>query len=309
MGDDKDKDKKKEKSYIIYLIDTDKFASPFDINMSVDSGYDQVHCFSNVEPEDVKNLVQDAIFSRGVKGCKYTALFIGGSDLPKVLQVLEEAKKAMVPPFEVPIMIDPRGAYTTAAAAVAKTEEVLMEMGGFEGKNVTILAGTGPVGQVAAILSAKSGGNPLITSRKFDRAKSIAERLSQEYQINVRYAQGANPEEIYEASKDADAIIAAGKAGYQLISKATLERLDRCKVAADINAVPPLGVEGLGSLDDKQEFMPGKVGIGALAIGDLKLKSEKKALKNIKGTTGVFSFEEAYDISKELLAKKKKKMQ
>ena len=54
-------------------------------------------------------------------------------------------------------------------------------------------------------------------------------------------------------------------------------------------------------------FMPGKIGIGALAIGDLKLKTEKKALKNIKGTTGVFSFEEAYDISKELLAKKKDK--
>jgi methylene-tetrahydromethanopterin dehydrogenase len=86
-----------------------------------------------------------------------------------------------------------------------------------------------------------------------------------------------------------------------------MERLDRFKVAADINAVPPLGVEGLGSLDDKAEFMPGKIGIGALAIGDLKLKTEKKALKNIKGTTGVFSFEEAYDISKELLAKKKKK--
>ena len=40
---------------------------------------------------------------------------------------------------------------------------------------------------------------------------------------------------------------------------------------------------------------------------NLKLKTEKKALKNIKGTTGVFSFEEAYDISKELLAKKKEK--
>jgi methylene-tetrahydromethanopterin dehydrogenase len=302
-----EKEKSKGKPYIIYLIDTDKYASPFDINMSVDSGYDHVHCFSNVEPEDVKNLVQDAIFSRGVKGCQYTAFFIGGSDLPKVLQVLEEAKKSMVPPFEVPIMIDPRGAYTTAAAAFAKTEETLAKFGGLEGKNITILAGTGPVGQVAAILCAKGGGNPLITSRKFDRAKDIAERLSQEYQINVKYAQGKTPEEIYDASKDADAIIATGMAGIQLITKDILSKLNRCKVIADINAVPPLGVEGLNELDDKREFMPGKLGIGALAIGDLKLKAEKKALTILKGTTGVFSFEEAYNIAKELLAKKKEK--
>jgi len=305
---DKDKEKKKKgKPYIIYLIDTDKYASPFDINMSIDAGFDHVHCFSNVEPRDVKNLVQDAIFSRGVKGCKYTALFIGGSDLPKVLEVLEEAKKSMVPPFEIPIMVDPRGAYTTAAAAVAKTEEALAEYGGFEGKNVTILAGTGPVGQVAAVLCAKNGANPLITSRRFERAKSIAERLNQEYQINVRYAQGSNQEEIYEASKDADAIIATGMAGVQLITKETLERLNKCKVVADINAVPPLGVEGLDVLDDKKEFMPGILGIGALAIGDLKLKTEKTALERIKGTKGVFSFEDAYSIAREILLKQKER--
>ena len=50
------------------------------------------------------------------------------------------------------IIVDPRGGYSTAAAAVAKTFGASMEkgMGSLEGKKVTVLAGTGPVGQTAA---------------------------------------------------------------------------------------------------------------------------------------------------------------
>ncbi len=52
-----------------------------------------------------------------------------------------------------------------------------------------------------------------------------------------------------------------------------------CKIVADINAIKPLGVEGLAPNDDSIELKPGVYGIGALAIGKLKIKTETEMIK------------------------------
>ena len=64
------------KQSIIHMIDPMPNASPFDINMAVDAGYDVVLPYSNVELWQVNGLVQDAIFSREPEGVKKTAVFI-----------------------------------------------------------------------------------------------------------------------------------------------------------------------------------------------------------------------------------------
>ncbi len=113
------------KNSIIHMIDPMAYVSPFDINMAVDAGYDVVIPYANVELWQVNGLLQDAIFSRGPEGVKNTALFIGGRDIDLAKKMLEAAKKAMVSPFEISVLADPSGAFTTAAALVACVEKEL----------------------------------------------------------------------------------------------------------------------------------------------------------------------------------------
>src|SRR4030067_2567081 len=121
---------KPTKKTVIIFLDTDKHASPFDILTAVDLFPDaQILTYSNVEPQDSKRIIQDAMFPRGPDGAKQTKLFIGGYDVAKAMEILEIAKKSMFPPFELAVIVDPRGAYTTASAAVAKTLLTSLEKG------------------------------------------------------------------------------------------------------------------------------------------------------------------------------------
>jgi len=68
--------KKADKSdKICYFFDTDDNASPFDINMAYDAGFDVVVPFNNVTKDNVTKLVQDAIFSRKPKRITSTNYF------------------------------------------------------------------------------------------------------------------------------------------------------------------------------------------------------------------------------------------
>ena len=107
---------------VIIFLDTDKHASPFDMLIAIDLYPEaQILNYSNVEISDAKRIIQDAMFPRGPEGAKHTKVFIGGQDVEKALGILEVVQKSMFPPFELSVIIDPRGAYTTASAAVAKT--------------------------------------------------------------------------------------------------------------------------------------------------------------------------------------------
>ena len=70
-----------ERKHLLYLFSTDATASPFDVNMAYDAGFHAVIPYGNVTEETGTLLIQDIIFSRGPKGAKFTALFIGGNDV------------------------------------------------------------------------------------------------------------------------------------------------------------------------------------------------------------------------------------
>ena len=112
---------------VIHMLDPMPHTSPFDINMAVDAGFDMVIPYSNVALDEIHGLIQDAIFSRGPKGARHTAAFIGGRDIHLAMQMLAAAKDAMVPPFDISVMVDPSGSFTTAAALVACVEKVLKQ--------------------------------------------------------------------------------------------------------------------------------------------------------------------------------------
>jgi hypothetical protein len=297
---------KTNRKNVIIFLDTDKHASPFDILIAIDLFPDaQILHYSDVTLRDAKRIIQDAMFPRGPAGAKHTKIFIGGQDVEKALGILDVAKKSLFPPFELSVIIDPRGAYTTASAAVAKTLKLFKEkgFGDFKGKTATILAGTGPVGVVAARLYAIEGGNVVLTSRKLNRATAAASKINTELgTTKVTGAQAAAPDEIGESIRKADLVLACGAAGIQLLPLSVLRDYgEKCKVLGDINAVPPLGIEGLKSTHKDKEFLPGKFGIGALAIGPLKIQIEGEMFKQaVESPRGIVDYKVAYEIAKTL---------
>src|SRR5215831_19377657 len=105
-----------ERKRLLYLLSSDARVSPFDINMAYDAGFDAVVPYAPVGVEDVRGLVQDIMFSRGGKGARLSSVFFSGSSLAVSEGMLKAARASLIPPFLLGLMVDPKGAYTTAAA-------------------------------------------------------------------------------------------------------------------------------------------------------------------------------------------------
>jgi methylene-tetrahydromethanopterin dehydrogenase len=297
---------------VFIFLDTDKHASPFDILTTIDVFPDAtILKYEDVTAEDAEKIIYDAMFPRGPEGAKHTKIFINGRDFKRANDILEKIKKCMLSPFELAIIIDPRGAYTTAAAAVAKTLELSLEreFGNLENKSVTVLAGTGPVGQTAARLYALEKANVIVTSRDLQRASSVATKINEEIGAEkIRGVEAQTSEEVGKAIRNSEIILAAGAAGTQLLSLNTFkEHAKKCKIVADINAIPALGVEELKSDANGEEILPNIFGIGALVIGKLKVNIEAKLIKKAaEEAKGIFDYKTAYEIAKKSILEKLK---
>lgn len=298
--------KKAKEEKILYFFDTDDYASPFDINMAYDAGFDVVIPLCEIKADKVTQLVQDAMFSRKPKAP--TVYFIGGSDVKECEKIGEKVLGALVPPFESPVIMDPRGSHTTAAALVIKTLEVAGTHGmpDLSGKKVVILGGTGPVGQISALIASKLHCNTIIISRREKAVKELAKNLSIKAGKDGSEIFGkaaTTEEERFEIVKDADVIWSVGKAGIQMLSKESMEKLTPNKIVVDINLVPPYGIEGLKPKHNNEEIYKGVYGIGALDIGRLKYKVESKIFKDATNTKGkkLFDYNYAFQIGTRLL--------
>jgi methylene-tetrahydromethanopterin dehydrogenase len=293
---------------VFVFLDTDKYCSPFDMLVAIDAFPDSmIFKYENVTAEDAPKIVFDMLFPRGPEGAKHTKVFINGSNFEMVEKVVEATQKAMKSaPWGNSIIVDPRGGYSTAAAAVAKTFGAAMEkgFGTLEGKQVTVLAGTGPVGQTAARIYAAEKASVTITSRSFAKGQAVADKINAEVGAQrVKVVEVTKPEQTAQATKNAEIILSAGAGGIQLLSATQIGA--SCKIVADINAIKPLGVEGLGSNDDGKEITPGVFGIGALAIGKLKIKTETEMIKRATNEPqGLFDYSIAYTIAKDQILKK-----
>ena len=297
--------------YLLFYLDTDVKASPFDICMAYDAGYNAVVPYENIIPEDAKSLVLDALLSRGPKAVKHTCFLIGGKNAERAEQVFEVMKDSMFPPFKASIIVDPAGAYTTAAAMVAKAENALetSKLGELKTKTVAIL-GTGAVGQIAAVLLAKMGCNVTIASinpKRVDgkeHAEGIAKLLAKDHGVQVEGIFAPTPASKIEIIKKADVVMCAGVMGVRIIDKEMLNDVKTMKVLIDINAVPPFGVEGIELKDDMREMLPGIFTIGALTVGDLKHKLEKEILRDARSNgKEVYNFNTDLPLARKLLQK------
>jgi len=286
--------KKPKEEKILYFFDTDDYCSPFDINMGYDAGFDVVLPFSKMTADRVEKLVQDAMFSRRVGAP--TVYFVGGSNVEESDKIANVVLNALVPPFESPVIIDPRGAHTTGSAIVAKTIEIarMHRINGLANKKLVILGGTGPVGQICALIGSKLQAKVYLTSRREKAVKSIATELMIKAGNGASQINGVvviTDEEKFEVLKEADIIWSVGKAGIQMVSKELMESLPSKKIVVDLNLVPPYGIEGIKPNFNNKEFYPGIYGIGALDIGRLKYKIENKILKEATTRKGKVIFD------------------
>lgn len=274
-----------EKPSILHLFTAAKNASPFDVNMAYDAGFDKIMPYTNVELSEVAGLTQDAIFSRSPSGVKREGIFIGGRDIDLAMQMLHAARHAMFAPFACSVFADPSGAFTTAAAMIAKVEAYLKAKfdEDLNGKTLSVFGATGPVGGCAAIIAAQQGANvQLVAHNSLTRVEAKAEAWNAEYSINLQAVDGSTDIKKADILAQTDIVISAAAAGVQVLSLEQLTQSKRVKIAADVNAVAPNGVQGVDVSHDGVLVSGTNIyGIGALAIGQLKYATQHQLLKQM----------------------------
>jgi methylene-tetrahydromethanopterin dehydrogenase len=300
--------------HILHMLSPLKHVSPFDVNMALDAGFDAVVPYEGVQLGDVNGLVQDAIFSRPPKAGVRTGVFIGGRDALLALDMMEAARKAMVPPFAVSLFADPAGSFTTAAAMVARAERTLKEKLGRElrGLRLAVFGATGVVGFASGVIAALEGAQvTLVGYNGPDRVAASAREIEGRFGVTLDSADGSTEERKEAILARSDAAFCAGRAGVQILSAAQV-RNSPLILVADVNAVPPMGVEGL---DVQADGVPlggpdggpdgaKTLGIGALAIGQTKYGTEIGLFKRmIEAAKPVrYDFRDAFVLARELAA-------
>jgi hypothetical protein len=282
---------------ILVQLDSSRLPSVFDRVVAYDAGADEVLSYGAVTESDVRDLVHGSIFTRGPKDLKHTAVFIGGTNMATGERLLAAARTAFVGPHTVSLMLDSNGSNTTAVAAVAK---LLEATGDVQGKRAVVMAGSGPVGLRAAGLLAKAGAEVLITSRKEENGARARDFVHKRFGGSVRSTVLATNDDVARALEGAALLLNAGPAGVRLVPNGAGAGRGGLQVAADLNAVPPLGVEGIDA-PDNGVVKDGVICFGALAIGTMKMKLHKACIARLfERNDLVLDAETIADVAREL---------
>lgn len=262
---------------ILIQLDTDSHPSTFDRVVAVNSDVDELFSYGGVTPENVTGLVHGAMFTRGPDDLKNTALFIGGSNVAAGEELLAKVRSVFFGPMRVSCLMDSNGSNTTAAAAVLAAGKHL----NLTSTTALLLAGTGPVGQRAAQIISRLGGSVRIGSRSRERAEATCEAVRGHVEdAAVSAVETTSEAALLDAADGADLVIATGAAGVQLLSAELRARLSSVRVAIDLNAVPPAGLEGVEVFDRAVE-RDGVLCYGAIGVGGTKMKIHKAAVRKL----------------------------
>jgi methylenetetrahydrofolate/methylenetetrahydromethanopterin dehydrogenase (NADP+) len=284
---------------ILIQLDSDDRPSNFDAIVAYDADVDVVIPHGGVQPEDVRELVQDAFFTRAPRDLKNMAVWIGGYNVSVGEDMLGEVKKTFFGPFQVSVMLDPNGCNTTAAAAIVH----LAASTDLAGQKALVI-GVGAVGVRAATLLQREGAEVTVASIPADvfgddrpyrrpRGLSVAEDLG------LDPVEAADRNDLRKLVGEATIVLAAGPAGVQLVSEDDWKANADLKYLVDFNAAEPLGIEGIDAQDDMEE-RDGKLALGALGIGNRKMKIHKACLRSLFETNDlILDLDGIYEVAKE----------
>jgi methylenetetrahydrofolate/methylenetetrahydromethanopterin dehydrogenase (NADP+) len=262
---------------LLLHLDTAVHPSAFDRIVALDGGADEVLSYGAVTADAVRDLVHGAIFTRGPRDLHNTAIFIGGTDIAAGERLLAAASQAFFGPMRVSVMLDSNGANTTAVAAVVKLQRAI---GDVSGRRAVVTASTGPVGMRAAGLLARAGADLVVTSRRADGGASVAEAIQTRFGRAVRPVTMAGASQAASVLEGAELLLNAGGAGVCLVPRDAWAGRSGLRAIADVNAVPPLGIEGIEVTDNGAD-RNGITTFGALGVGGLKMKIHKACIARL----------------------------
>jgi methylene-tetrahydromethanopterin dehydrogenase len=273
-----------EKVSILHLITAASNASPFDVNMAYDAGFDKIMPYTSVTLGEITALTQDAIFSRTTSGVKREALFFGGRDVSLAIDMQNAAKEAMFSPFAVSTMTDPSGAFTTSGALLAKISQHLASSHDALAKQtVAIFGASGTVGSTSALIAAGQGASvKLVAHDSVDKMHIHADMLKEKYGFTFEVVDGASDDAKVKILKSATVVITAAPIGIRVLEAKHYFGSTSLRVMADVNAVAPSGIEGVDAQHDGIKIKGTEIlGIGALTIGQLKYVTQQKLLQQM----------------------------
>jgi hypothetical protein len=279
---------------LLYQFDTDTLPSVFDNVVGYDGGADHISAYGGVNAENVGGLVEGAIFTRSPKDKKNTALFVGGSNMLQGEALLRAIRAKFFGKFRVSIMFDCNGSNTTAAAAVAW----LAHGRSLAGKRAVVLAGSGPVGQRAAVLLAREGAKVAMTGRKRAGVQAACEAIKARFGIDVEAIEAPTNADRAAAIAGAHIVLATGASGVTLLDAQDWQENASLELIADANASPPAGIEGV-AMSDRGTSSHGKILFGALGFGALKLALHRACIARLfEQNDLVLDAEEIYAVAK-----------
>ncbi len=289
---------------ILHMLSPLKHMSPFDVNMALDAGFDSVTPYAGVTLDDIAPLVQDAMFSRSPRDAVRTAVFIGGKDAGLALDMMDRLRETLLKPFEISAFADPAGSFTTAAAMVACVDKLLKQKKAklLSQTKIVIFGATGPTGYTSGVIAAMEGAEVTLAARDASRMKAKADEIKQRFGLDVHAVQAKTPEEISSALAGKEVALCAAAAGVQVLSATMLAAAKTLLVCVDVNAVPPAGIEGLDLHANGAELIGGSLGIGPLAVGDVKYKTESGLFQRManSATAVSFDFRDAFGHAREI---------
>ena len=283
---------------LLYQFDTDPLPSVFDNVVAFDGGADHVTAYGSVNAKNVAPLVDGAIFTRAPKDKKNTAIFIGGGNLAQGEALLDAVRARFFAKFRVSVMFDCNGSNTTASALVA----YLAHGRNLSGKRAVVLAGSGPVGQRAAVLLAREGAQVTITGRKLAVVQAACDAIKARFGIEVRALEASSDQDRGAAIQGAHIVAATGAAGITLLQAEQWQRSESLELLADANTSPPAGLEGVG-MSDRGASSHGKLLFGPLGFGSLKLAVHRACIARLfEQNDLVLDAEEIYGVAKTMVA-------
>jgi len=118
-----------------------------------------------------------------------------------------------------------------------------------------------------------------LSSRTIEKAKAAIDSLGKKIgDCPAPVAiQIANDVELNSALEGVELVVSAGAASVCLLPEKIRKANSSLKMVIDLNAVPPLGIEGT-SVMDKGMIREGVICYGAIGVGDLKMKIHRAAI-------------------------------
>jgi hypothetical protein len=286
---------------VLLQLDTDEHPSPFDAIVAHDAGVDVLLAHGGVKPDDVRGLVQDAFFTRGMDDLKTMAVWVGGKRVSAGEEVFRAVQKAFFGPFRVSVMLDSNGCNTTAAttiARIAKDRDV-------SGDRAVVL-GLGPVSLRSAVLLRDEGCEVALVAlspdlfdddRPYRRPSGVG--VAQELGFDVH--EPADRDELEGLLDGAQLALCGGPSGIEVLRRDFWAQHASLELLADYNAADPLGLEGTKATDDMKDY-DGKLVLGALAIGGPKMKVHKACVRRLfEDNEGVLDTDAVYEVAKGLV--------